>query len=263
MKRMALAFIGLSLLICATATAENLDIRSSSTSPALHTKSVGRSEIIATLGLGLSAAGIKLLHPEPRFGFRGGVLFDDQVRAWLRVKDETKHETIRLISDVLQISLIAAPFADSGRRYLNNNISGETFLKQSLIDAQSFVLAMSIILASKTFVGRLRPKTPPCAGGDDDLSCASSALRKSFISGHTTASFTGAGLLCTRQASNSKTKIHWSEKWICPSALAIASGVGLMRIMSDDHYATDVLAGAAVGLLSGYLLPRLLYETGD
>ena len=34
--------------------------------------------------------------------------------------------------------------------------------------------------------------------------------------------------------------------------------------MADNHYATDVLAGAAVGAFSGFILPRLLhYGFGD
>ncbi len=32
-----------------------------------------------------------------------------------------------------------------------------------------------------------------------------------------------------------------------------------MRIMADNHWASDVLVGHLMGYLSGYLLPTLLY----
>ena len=40
------------------------------------------------------------------------------------------------------------------------------------------------------------------------------------------------------------------EKLGCPLALGLATTTGVFRIMSNNHYATDVLAGALVGTLS-------------
>jgi hypothetical protein len=41
--------------------------------------------------------------------------------------------------------------------------------------------------------------------------------------------------------------------------MAAASTEGVLRIMTDDHYASDVLIGVGVGLASGYLLPSWLH----
>jgi hypothetical protein len=50
----------------------------------------------------------------------------------------------------------------------------------------------------------------------------------------------------------------------CATGLALATAVGVLRIAADRHYATDVLLGAGVGLLSGWLLPWLLhYDVGE
>jgi membrane-associated phospholipid phosphatase len=45
----------------------------------------------------------------------------------------------------------------------------------------------------------------------------------------------------------------------CSTALAGATLSGMSRIVADRHYASDVLAAATVGILSGYLLPELLH----
>ena len=38
--------------------------------------------------------------------------------------------------------------------------------------------------------------------------------------------------------------------------------MGLLRVMSDFEYLTDVLTGAIVGLISGWLLPWALHYQG-
>jgi hypothetical protein len=38
-----------------------------------------------------------------------------------------------------------------------------------------------------------------------------------------------------------------------------ATTQGALRMMTDDHYSTDVLVGAGIGVFSGYILPQLLH----
>lgn len=72
--------------------------------------------------------------------------------------------------------------------------------------------------------------------------------RNSFPSGHTATAFTGAELV--------RAEYGWAYG---VPAYIIAAGVGFMRIYNDRHWFNDVLAGAAVGIISariGYwLLP--------
>jgi len=44
---------------------------------------------------------------------------------------------------------------------------------------------------------------------------------------------------------------------LCAAAYTLAAGVGIGRIFSGNHFMSDVLAGAAIGSLYGYLIPRL------
>ncbi len=48
-----------------------------------------------------------------------------------------------------------------------------------------------------------------------------------------------------------------NRKWIWASGLTFATATGVLRVMSDQHYATDVLAGMAAGGLAGWLNPKL------
>lgn len=75
-----------------------------------------------------------------------------------------------------------------------------------------------------------------------------SGTRNSFPSGHSATAFTGAELI----------RIEYGNYIGC-AGYAVALTVGVLRIYNDRHWVTDVLGGAAIGILSarvGYwLLP--------
>lgn len=69
--------------------------------------------------------------------------------------------------------------------------------------------------------------------------------RKSFPSGHTSLSFAAASSLLNRQGQS-----------IGIPALLVASFVGVARVKADKHHWYDVVAGAAIGSASGFLITR-------
>jgi membrane-associated phospholipid phosphatase len=69
--------------------------------------------------------------------------------------------------------------------------------------------------------------------------------RKSFPSGHTSRAFAAASTLYNRQG-----------KSVGIPALAVATFVGVARVQADKHHWYDVVAGAAVGMTSGFLITR-------
>jgi membrane-associated phospholipid phosphatase len=104
-------------------------------------------------------------------------------------------------------------------------------------------------------VRRLFDRPRPCAhfcrlhGRGDP----SAHARSSFYSGHTSAAFTlavAAGMLGHYHG-------YRNEGWVWASGLTLATATGALRIVADEHYFTDVAAGAAAGALVGYLMPRL------
>ncbi|MDB5103705.1 MAG: phosphoesterase PA-phosphatase [Fibrobacteres bacterium] len=77
----------------------------------------------------------------------------------------------------------------------------------------------------------------------------------SFFSNHTTAAFTTAVFSAyTFQLRHPDSEL---VPWVWGGGLALAAGVGSMRVMAGKHFPSDVLAGAAVGAFSGYIVPKL------
>ena len=78
---------------------------------------------------------------------------------------------------------------------------------------------------------------------------------KSFPSGHTTMAFTAA-------AFNTYvfSKYFPDSPWrfvVAGGSYAIAVTTAALRLASGNHFATDVLTGAAIGTLCGFLVPYL------
>ena len=73
--------------------------------------------------------------------------------------------------------------------------------------------------------------------------------RKSFPSGHTAQSFAAAASLYNREG-----------KGIGIPAFAVASLVGFARVKADKHHWYDVVAGAAIGAGSGFIITRNLRD---
>jgi membrane-associated phospholipid phosphatase len=69
--------------------------------------------------------------------------------------------------------------------------------------------------------------------------------RKSFPSGHTSMAFAAASSLYNRQGQS-----------VGIPALVVASFVGVARVQADKHHWYDVVAGAAIGSASGFLITR-------
>lgn len=66
--------------------------------------------------------------------------------------------------------------------------------------------------------------------------------RNSFPSGHAAVAFTGAELM----------RIEYGN-WIGLGGYVVATGVGIMRLCNQRHWANDLLAGAGIGILSAHI----------
>ena len=109
--------------------------------------------------------------------------------------------------------------------------------------------------AVKSTLYRLRPYVyNPDVPTEEKLTKGSTL---SFFSGHSTMAFSSAIFLSTmfqKYFPNSKfTPYIWGTSLVC------ASIVGYLRIYSGQHFPSDVITGAIVGSLVGYLIP-LIHE---
>lgn len=81
------------------------------------------------------------------------------------------------------------------------------------------------------------------------------SARNSFPSGHTATSFMAAAML--------HEEYGWRSPWFSLGGYAIAAATGISRIINNRHWATDVIAGAAIGILSvklGYFFADLIFK---
>lgn len=145
-----------------------------------------------------------------------------------------------------QLAAMAAPAALAA-------VDQDQWLTAGVMYAQSVLLAGGLKNILKGLVDRNRPymytsETSPEGIADGDR-------LNSFPSGHAAYAFNGAVF----------TSVVFGEyfpdsPWRVPVAagsLGAAVAVGWLRIESGNHFFSDVLAGAALGSLTGYLVPEL------
>jgi membrane-associated phospholipid phosphatase len=69
---------------------------------------------------------------------------------------------------------------------------------------------------------------------------------QSFPSGHTAQAFAAATFM--------HKELGHHNIWISIGAYAMASSVGVLRVLNDKHWSSDVLTGAGIGILSTNLV---------
>ncbi|WP_454955739.1 phosphatase PAP2 family protein [Capnocytophaga gingivalis] len=128
--------------------------------------------------------------------------------------------------DYVQYLPIASVFA-----FPNLGLPPAHSLKERLvIGATAYALTAIFVNTTKYTVRHHRPDT---------------STHNSFPSGHTATVFTGVEILYQEYK-------HY-DPWIGIGGYAVAAGVGLLRIHNNRHWASDVVAGAGIGILSAKL----------
>lgn len=192
--------------------------------------------------------------------WKGGILFDDSVRNALRLESRGARDAVSFTGDILLAGLASYPFLVDAvwDRWMQNH-DDDTAGQISLMATQAYLFSGLLRLISKVGVGRERPFQRECGLDPNyDKDCNLEGSRASFFSGHAALSFTGAGLICATHESLPL----GGGMTPCYVALGVASGITLTRILADKHYISDSLFGVAVGLFSGYFLPKWLNLSG-
>lgn len=132
------------------------------------------------------------------------------------------------------------------------------WLTVGVMYAQSVMLTCGLKNTLKGLVDRNRPYMyfdDPCEEGIE-----SGDRLNSFPSGHTAYAFNGA-VFTSRVFSRCFPDSPWKTPVIAGS-IGLAVTTAVLRVGSGNHFLSDVLAGAAIGGLSGFLIPWL-HETED
>lgn len=130
--------------------------------------------------------------------------------------------------------------------------AGPTSAKDTLVAYEAAALAYVATDQLKHIVHRPRPFAYYCEPLDEKALGGPDA-QWSFPSGHTSTAFAlaaaTAGMASYRQLPNATT--------IRGVSYSLAGATGLLRILADKHYTTDVLAGGALGWLTGWAVAKL------
>ncbi|HVY29850.1 MAG TPA: phosphatase PAP2 family protein [Polyangiaceae bacterium] len=203
-----------------------------------------------------------IMQPRPQHSLSGPIGADETIRKALRAHSQTARYDFRDASDVGLSLAVMWPFvADALTTAWWYRGSRETAQEMALIDLEALAIVGAIQGTTNVMVSRERPFGPDCGKGDlpaDAIDCHDSFHYRSFFSGHSAFSFTGAALICAHHFENELLGSPW-DGVSCAAGYAVAATTASFRVVADVHYPSDVLIGAAVGTLVGYGVPLLHY----
>ena len=152
-------------------------------------------------------------------------------------------------SDVLQIVTVTAPVSlivsGPGRDHATD--LGVAYLETMALTTGATYLLKSVVARPRPLIYNPDPRI------DDQVRTERGAVR-SFPSGHTANAFASMVFLAGTYG-----RLHPdsdSRSWVWGGCLAAAATTGFLRYEAGRHYPTDILAGAALGALAGWLVPR-------
>ena len=197
--------------------------------------------------------------------WRGGILFDDAVRNALHGKTASALSTASTLSDWFFKAGTLVPFlVDDYFATLSVHLNADVAIQLLLIDLESYGVSGLVSLTAEHLVGRARPYTEDCGARDPSSgqllhTCGTSNDARSFYSGHATATAATAGLVCVAHQHLPLFGGGFADLAPCLVMIGVSAGAGILRIVYDEHWASDVIVGWAAGFASGYLLPAALH----
>jgi membrane-associated phospholipid phosphatase len=227
--------------------------------------------------VGLTAASLLIASqwdPPQQASWKSAILFDGWVRDGLRGRSYNVQSDASGLSDLLYKGSVFAPYiVDVYFVTLGIHENAEVAIQMLLINLQSLGVTGVVTLAAERAIGRSRPYTRDC--GPDGIvrtpsgqplfnSCGTEGDFQSFYSGHAAATATSAGLTCVHHQHLPLYGGGIADLAPCLFMIGVSATTGVSRIVSDRHWASDVVIGWGVGAFSGYVLPSLLhYGFGD
>ena len=137
--------------------------------------------------------------------------------------------------------------------YAAGRITGDEGLAEVGLHAgAAFVLAEGITYLTKLTIGRARPYVDPDDSFNFGLLRGVRYDYASFPSGHTSAAFAVASAL-TSETGLRPPSDQW---WVGSLLYTTAALVGVSRMYNNQHWATDVVMGAAIGTFAGWKVVR-------
>src|SRR5262249_28711105 len=206
---------------------------------------------------------VRYLGPQVDRNWQGGILFDDWVIDAIAVRGSFR-ATVSDTSDAALYGSLAYRFLDS--MLLPGLLHGgwDVGLQMSFIDIESLGVLMTILWGAQVVVARERPFVKQCLS-DPQFAAANADCEhsgewdRSFIAGHSAVGVAMASLTCLHHTELPLYGGGIGDDLACGVLIGAAVLNGLGRVMSENHYTTDLLLGEGLGLFAGYVVPRTLH----
>jgi membrane-associated phospholipid phosphatase len=195
--------------------------------------------------------------------WRGDWSLDDGARSAFALSSESDRSAAATITDIVLNSMFLYLVVDPVVTAWLAGGDEDAMWQIGLIDTETLAIIFFLSTLLQGVTARERPFVDRCAADpgyasgctDDDPT----SLHVSFPSGHSAMAFGVAGLTCAHHAHLS---LYGDAGWdtgACIGSIVLASATSVMRLPTDTHWLTDVLAGAALGFAIGYLFPTLVH----
>ena len=166
---------------------------------------------------------------------------DAKIQKW--VQDRNTTTTNNIGDTVTSWGLTYTPILLGGM-YLYGHFADDPKMRKTvLLTIESVVLTVVSVETLKYAVQRHRPYTGDGPHAWDGIGHGSNS-RLSFPSGHAAADFAIATVIAS----------EYDNYIVPPLVYTVATITGLTRIAKNDHWSSDVFAGAAIGYFTGKLL---------
>jgi membrane-associated phospholipid phosphatase len=216
-------------------------------------------EYVATGVVGLAAiAEYTWALPQQQAHWVGGILFDDAVRNALKASSPSARVNLWTAAGVVGVSEVVLTVGVDSILVPLVRGSPDVMWQLAWIDMESYALGSIVTFSLYDTIGRARPSYGDCQHDPTLPDCRTSPTA-SFPSGHVAESFIAAGLSCVNHAYVPVYGSRLFDTLACVRDVTLASTDGVLRIMGDRHWATDVIAGAGLGFAAGYALPLALH----
>ncbi|OGU18031.1 MAG: hypothetical protein A2X61_09425 [Ignavibacteria bacterium GWB2_35_12] len=203
--------------------------------------------ILIGTGLGLGAVSLIIDNKvKPMTIAEYNNLNKNDINGFDRFASENYSENISKLSDYALGTAIVSPLL-----FVLSEKMREDWFPIGVMYSETIMFSGFLSYLAKSTAQRIRPY----AYNDEvpTIRKLNADVKKSFFSGHTSVAFSSAVFLSVVYEDYFPDSDYIPYIW-CASLL-LASGIGIMRIESGNHFPTDVIVGALVGSASGYLIP--------
>ena len=222
--------------------------------------------VAAPVAMG-TAFTLYLVPPSPPTDGQNLTTFDLKLQERLSLAhNDTADRVIGQIGDIAYLGTLAYRAFDD--LFMAGLIRGgwDVAWQLLVIDTLAFGIVGTVTWGAQALYGRQRPKYTLCeqGSGPNDPACDGGGREnRSLISGHVAIATAGAALTCLHHG---RMRIYGNQrrgKTACVSHALMAGMVGVARATGDDHWPTDILMGATLGLFAGWVVPRLIHYGFD